>query len=198
MDKSKRKSLKRRVRLRTIFFLAIALASNSFAWFIYTTKVSSSITAKVREWKVSFDVNGSAVDRIIELNVESIYPGMESVNQEITISNSGESSASVEYEIVDAVVLGDDLKDSTMTDEEILEYLETNYPFSIVFDLSSTSVLPNDDTSASISVVWPYESGDDELDTYWGMEAYEYHRTNPTVQSIVLTIRLTAFQAEEE
>ena len=69
MPPRKRKIFKK-VRLRTIFLLAITLASNSFAWFIYTTKVSSSITAKVREWNVTFDINGAVVEKIIEMNVD--------------------------------------------------------------------------------------------------------------------------------
>ena len=49
MDKSKRKKIIKKVKFKTLFLLMITLASNSFAWFIYTTKVSSNISAKVRE-----------------------------------------------------------------------------------------------------------------------------------------------------
>ena len=68
MEQPKKKKRFRKVRLRTIFLLAITLASNSFAWFIYTTKVSSNITAKVREWNVTFDINGQSVEKTIEIN----------------------------------------------------------------------------------------------------------------------------------
>ena len=40
--------LKKRVKLRTLLFLALALAVNSFAWFIYANKVDSGIGAKVK------------------------------------------------------------------------------------------------------------------------------------------------------
>ena len=65
MDKSKRKKIIKKVKFKTLFLLMITLASNSFAWFIYTTKVSSNISAKVREWNVSFDVNGENVETTI-------------------------------------------------------------------------------------------------------------------------------------
>ena len=68
MDKSKRKKIIKKVKFKTLFLLMITLASNSFAWFIYTTKVSSNISAKVREWNVSFDVNGENVEKTIEIN----------------------------------------------------------------------------------------------------------------------------------
>lgn len=197
MNISKRKKIKKKLRLKTIFFLFITLASNSFAWFVYTTKVSSSFTTKVREWKVSFDVNGVFVDHVIELNVESIYPGMADASQEVIISNSGESTASVEYEILEASILGNDLTQSNMTDIEILDYLRNNYPFSINFDLSVNELLPNSDTTVDIGVSWPYESGNDEEDSYWGNEAYNFHFAHPAADGIKLVIKLTAFQAEE-
>ena len=62
MNDQKKKRKKRRIRLRTIFFLAITLASNSFAWFIYSTKVSNNITAKVKSWHVNFEIgNGEEI-----------------------------------------------------------------------------------------------------------------------------------------
>ena len=62
---TKKKKLFKKVRLKTIFLLALTLASNSFAWFIYSTEVSSSISTRVREWKVTFDVDGQRVEKEI-------------------------------------------------------------------------------------------------------------------------------------
>ena len=68
MKTTKRRKILKKVRLKTLFLLAITLASNSFAWFIYTTKVSSNISAKVREWNVTFEANGQVVEKTIEIN----------------------------------------------------------------------------------------------------------------------------------
>ena len=130
MPPRKRKIFKK-VRLRTIFLLAITLASNSFAWFIYTTKVSSSITAKVREWNVTFDINGAVVEKIIEMNVDSLYPGMPTYSQTLTASNSGGAKAEITYEIVKADVLGTDLMALGYDNNRLFNYLANNYPFSI-------------------------------------------------------------------
>ena len=67
MKTTKRRKILKKVRLKTLFLLAITLASNSFAWFIYTTKVSSNISAKVREWNVTFEANGQVVEKTIEI-----------------------------------------------------------------------------------------------------------------------------------
>ena len=100
MKTTKRRKILKKVRLKTLFLLAITLASNSFAWFIYTTKVSSNISAKVREWNVTFEANGQAVEKTIEINIDSLYPGMNAYNQTLTAANSGESKAQITYEIV--------------------------------------------------------------------------------------------------
>ena len=39
---TKKKKIFKKVRLKTIFLLALTLASNSFAWFVYSTKVSNT------------------------------------------------------------------------------------------------------------------------------------------------------------
>ena len=196
MPPRKRKIFKK-VRLRTIFLLAITLASNSFAWFIYTTKVSSSITAKVREWNVTFDINGAVVEKIIEMNVDSLYPGMPTYSQTLTASNSGGAKAEITYEIVKADVLGTDLMALGYDNNRLFNYLAHNYPFSITLTVSNPIINLHSEENITISVSWPYESGDDETDTYWGTEAHAFHTANPDTPSISLIIKITAYQINE-
>lgn len=196
MPPRKRKIFKK-VRLRTIFLLAITLASNSFAWFIYTTKVSSSITAKVREWNVTFDINGAVVEKIIEMNVDSLYPGMPTYSQTLTASNSGGAKAEITYEIVKADVLGTDLMTLGYDNNHLFNYLANNYPFSITLTVSNPIINLHSEENITISVSWPYESGDDETDTYWGTEAHAFHTANPDTPSISLIIKITAYQINE-
>ena len=196
MPPRKRKIFKK-VRLRTIFLLAITLASNSFAWFIYTTKVSSSITAKVREWNVTFDINGAVVEKIIEMNVDSLYPGMPTYSQTLTPSNSGGAKAEITYEIVKADVLGTDLMALGYDNNRLFNYLANNYPFSITLTVSNPIINLHSEENITISVSWPYESGDDETDTYWGTEAHAFHTANPDTPSISLIIKITAYQINE-
>ena len=194
MKTTKRRKIIKKVRLRTLFLLAITLASNSFAWFIYTTKVSSNITAKVREWNVTFDANGQVVEKTIEINVDSLYPGMDTYSQTLTATNTGESKAQIAYEVVSTNILGDNLVNYNYSNEDILNYLKNNYPFTIEILSSKNIIEPNAEEKITITVSWPYESGDDEKDTHWGNLAYNYHQSNPGKSSIVLVIKITAFQ----
>lgn len=197
MDKSKRKKIIKKVKFKTLFLLMITLASNSFAWFIYTTKVSSNISAKVREWNVSFDVNGENVEKTIEINIDSLYPGMTTYTQTLTASNSGEARAQISYEVIRANILGDDLTGMNYSDIQIINYLRSYYPFSIDFHVSNDIVQSNSEETITISVSWPYESGQDEEDTKWGNLAYTYHSSHLDTPSIDLSIKITAYQIEE-
>lgn len=197
MEQPKKKKRFRKVRLRTIFLLAITLASNSFAWFIYTTKVSSNITAKVREWNVTFDINGQSVEKTIEINIDSLYPGMETYTQILTASNSGGARAKITYEVLGATVLGDNLMNFPYTSDALLNYLSNHYPFSIKVTASNQIIEIKGEETITITVSWPYESGDDEADTYWGTLAHTYHTSHPDDPSIKLIIKITAYQINE-
>ena len=85
---NKLKRIIKKVRLKTILLLAITIASNSFAWFIYTTEVKTNMDTRVREWKVTFDSNGEHVEKVITLNVKELYPGMKSYTETLTASNT--------------------------------------------------------------------------------------------------------------
>lgn len=195
MTKSKKKKFLGKVKLSTLFLLMITLASNAFAWFIYSTRVSSSFSAKVREWKVTFNADGVDIDRVVEINVEALYPGMEDFSKTLTIANGGEAQGNISYEVVSAEILGDDIMTLNMTKEETLNYLKTNYPFSIDMVASSETLAPKGEENVVITVTWPYESGDDETDTFWGTKAYDYHQENPDSPSIKLNIRIIVSQA---
>lgn len=198
-DKKKKRGILRKVRFRTLFFLALTLASNTFAWFVYSTRVSNNINAKVRSWHVNFIINGSeAAEEYIELNVDSLYPGMDTYTKTLTASNTGESRAQISYEVVTANVLGDDLVGIYENSDTIINKLRNDYPFKIDFNVSNPIIeADGGESSVSISVSWPYESGDDEEDTRWGTLAYDYHDSHPDLYSISVLVKITAVQIEE-
>lgn len=197
MNNKKIKKIFKKIRLKTLFLLAITLASNSFAWFIYTTEVSSNITTKVREWKVTFDAQGQNIEKEIIINVDSLYPGMEEYTETLTASNSGESRAKITYELKEATVLGDNLMNLNLENESLIDYLKTAFPFKIDISASNNIIDIGGSECVTIRVYWPYESGNDELDTQWGNRAYDYHEANPDSPSITLVLKISATQSNE-
>ena len=45
-----------------------------------------------------------------------------------------------------------------------------------------------------VKVVWPFESGNDQADTYWGNRSAEFQKNNPQEKGLRVTFELTATQ----
>ena len=193
---------------RRLIFLIVLLASNTFAWFIYATKINTDVSVHVRAWNVVFESGQNEISNDVNLTVDSIYPGMADYEYEITAYNHSEVSASMSYEILSARILDDEyytageksrlgltITGDEPTSQELEDMLENDYPFSITFATSSNTIAQtNGSETYTLSVVWPYESNDDATDTLWGSNAYTYKESNPSSPSIALKVRITIIQ----
>lgn len=195
--KNKRKKLKRRIRRSTLFFLVLALITNSFAWFIYTNKVSNSINTHVKSWMVTFDQDGNPLEDIVEFNIDSIYPGMNDFNDSITISNTGETTAYISYEVDSIKILDEVYTRENYSSEELINILKSNYPFTITFNVTNEEITTGSEGIFSVNLVWPYESGDDIADTYWGRKSYEFVENNKDEKSVSIVVKIKATQNRE-
>ncbi len=191
------KKIKRGLRRRTIFFLVLAIMANAFAWFIYSNKVSNSINAGVKSWRITFSQDGTDIENNVVFNVDSIYPGMTNYTDSFEISNSGEMAAVVTYEILSAKIFDDIYTTDDYTSEEIEDILENDYPFTITFEVENANIDVYDSTTFSVNIVWPYESGNDTLDTFWGKESYTFKQENPGENEIELLVKVVAGQVNE-
>ena len=66
---NKKKALLKSSRLLFIIFL---LLSNTFAWFIYATKVDNNISVHVKAWNVVFEAGDTQITNTINLNIDSV------------------------------------------------------------------------------------------------------------------------------
>lgn len=195
--KEKRRKLKRRIRRSTLFFLILALITNSFAWFIYTNKVSNSINTHVKSWMVTFDQDGNPLEDTVEFNIDSIYPGMNDFNDSITISNTGETTAYISYEVDSIKILDEVYTRDNYSSEELINILKSNYPFTITFNVTNEEITTGSEGIFSVNLVWPYESGDDIADTYWGKKSYEFVENNKDEKSVSIVVKIKATQNRE-
>lgn len=189
----------KKTRMRTILLLILLFASNSFAWFVYSTRVQNSISAHVRAWNVAFEIGTDQSVNYINIDVSDVYPGMTTYSRNIRASNNGDTPAELSYEIMSATLFGTTYEpNSEMTSAELADMLANDYPFSITVTLSTDVIQVGDHNQYyNVSVAWPYESGDDLADTYWGNLSYDYQQNNPGASSIVLQIKIIATQQEE-
>ena len=186
----------KKVKIRNILILILLIIFNTYAWFIYATKVATEISVHFSSWNVEFATGEEVTTTNIIIEVERVYPGMDDYVKEITVKNKGEMRAQLSYKIKEIRVLDTQyIVDEDMTSESLQNKIETEYPFKINIEKDDSELIQGTgDGKFTISVKWPYESGDDEKDTLWGNKAYEYYELNKDKKSIEIQLELEAKQ----
>ena len=187
--------IKKRVRKSTIFLLIFALMANAFAWFIYSDKVSGTITTGVKSWKINFKEDGADLINDIEFKVDWAYPGMETYEKEVSITNVGQLKASLKYEITYVRIFDEVYSNDTYSSDEIISILNSNYPFKIIFSIDNEALGTGQTTNFGFKLSWPYESGNDELDTTYGKKADDFNDNYPEQSQIEVKAVVTAIQS---
>lgn len=188
----------KKIKIKNIIILILLLIFNTYAWFIYATKASSSIDVHISSWNVEFTVGEDETVTNILIEVERVYPGMENFEKNISVRNRGEIKAQLDYDIISLKIMDESYTiGENMTSEELENKMKTDYPFKINVIKDDTELRAGTGEGIfSVTVEWPFESGDDELDTLWGNKAYDYYLLNPGEKSIEIEVKLTAKQIE--
>ena len=186
----------KKIKIKNIIILILLLIFNTYAWFIYATRVSSEISVHISSWNVEFSIGEDESITNVVIAVDRIYPGMENAEKNVTLRNKGEIKAELDYQIMSLKVLDENYKvGENITAEELMNKINTEYPFKInIIKDDELLCQGTGDGKFSVTVEWPFESGDDELDTLWGNKAYEYYSMNSEVKSIEIEITLIAQQ----
>ena len=80
------------------------------------------------------------------------------------------------------------------TSDEMISILQTAYPFQITFYVDKPFITTTETGTFYVQLHWPYESGNDELDTYWGKKSYEYKELHPDETQIEIIVNIKASQ----
>lgn len=177
-----------------LLFAIILISINAYAWFTYVTRVDSSISAKVRSWNVMFQVHDNNIAQEVTFNVGEIYPGMANYSDSASIVNNGETAGDAYYVVKSVRIFDDVFTSANYTSGQMISILENNYPFEITLGLSNTHVAAGRTELFTFNIVWPYESGDDVTDTYWGNYAYTYLNNHPGTSCISITVEVRVDQ----
>ena len=100
------KRILKKVKIRHFIILAILLAANTYAWFIYVNTVSNSIDVHVKSWRIDFSDGNTPVTDYVNVSVDSVYPGMTTFTKTIDAYNYSEVAASVDFKIIEANIMG--------------------------------------------------------------------------------------------
>lgn len=189
----------KKIKLRNLIILIILLSFNTYAWFVYSTKVDVGMTAHISAWEVEFTAKEGGVDSTMTIDVERIFPGMDTFEKEIQVINKGEVNIQISYEIKSLKIMDEyyEVGVSGVTAQDLEDRMQNNYPFKIKIVQDDSGLKDGTGNGKfNITVEWPFESGNDALDTQWGNKAYEYYSLNPGEKCIELKLVLSATQSE--
>jgi hypothetical protein len=198
----------KKIKISHLIILIALLIANSYAWFIYVNTVSNKIDVHVKSWQIDFFDGSQPVTDYIEIEAEEVYPGMDDFENEVYVHNYGETAANVEFKILEADILGEiyrtvegkqetgaTLTGDELTSDEVVDMLQDDFPFTITLELDSDTIQPEVGIATfTATIEWPYESGNDALDTQWGMDAYDFIHDNPGDPCIRLEIKIVISQ----
>ncbi len=194
----------KRIKPHHLIFIILLLTANAFAWFIFVSRVDNSIDVYVKAWNIDFENEDEQITDYITFTVDSIYPGMPVYSRNVTANNYSDVSANLTYNILECSVMGttyvtrEGKIDAGLTPDgteytsgQIQTMLANDYPFHIVLTSSSSLLAPvNGSATYNASISWDYESGDDALDTTWGMQAYDFKQANPGDPCIYIRVKI--------
>lgn len=200
-----------KLNLISMFLIAVSFISVTLAWFAYSGLARVTTEVNVKAWNIELEKDGQKVTNDIVISLSEIYPGMDHVHELLKIKNLGDSNATIKFNVSSVRILDEHHYDvqTDMTTEEIEDLIAYEFPFSINMMLNKNYALSKGDESYfEVSVFWPLDSDNDELDSYWGNKAYEFQLAEETKlasddnyqirPSIQIVISLTAEQYIEE
>ena len=168
-----------KIYLVPIVFIAVSFIFTTFAWFAYSGLRNVSTEIDVKAWYIELSKSGEVVSNNIVINVNDVYPGMSTVDELISIENKGDSDAKLSYKILSSRILDTETDGEALQDNnELTDSLSHSYPFHVNMDLSKRYVNGGGDTATfEVSVSWPLDSGNDNLDSVWGTNSYNFQKS---------------------
>lgn len=156
----------------TIFFFGLSLISVTFAWFAYSNIVNNDLKVEIKSWNINITQDNTVISNQIGVEISDFYPGSEPFNKTIMINNSGDIGANISYKIKYMRIFDTEYE---LDDQEgLFNMLSQELPFTINFSVDNDYIGTNQISNFIYSFSWPLDSGNDELDGYWGNLAYNF------------------------
>ncbi len=192
--RSKKSRRRFAILVRTLAVFGIVALANTYAWFVFFTKTSTSIQASVMSWDINFTKDNEEIRELV-LDID-MKPGMDPYEKRIVISNSGEIAADYNVIMKEYSILNSTYTVPTdISEADSLNKLKYGYPFHVLFTPTTAVINPGNTLVVSIQVNWPYESSEPffKLNNdfiYDSQLGYEYYRKSGDIYSPVVVSAL--------
>ena len=211
-------------KIRILILLAVMLTVSTYAWFYTDKDVSiSNIRGVVTEWDVEYSIDNVVITtEEIVIACDEFYPGMPEFTKKVKTSNKTETGADIKYELKSVRIFGEEKLDELIASNDVVVddaakrtdvFSTETYPFNAGFyydtdviggiDPITGNETPNSHAELTVFANWSYEresatkteEQNDDLDTYYGEEAYEYYQDETLSEQyspIEITIQITS------
>lgn len=161
------------INISSIAFFAVSIISITLAWFAYTNTVSSNMNINLKSWDVKVKKNNTELNNTFSININDLYPGMNDFSDTYTIHNNGDLDAKITYNITYFRIFDTEI---TTTNGISFAQLSRDYPFDLELSHQSRFLKAGSSSSFTVSCTWPFNSGNDSLDTQYGQLAYDFYQ----------------------
>ena len=121
----KKTKLYLRLNIMSLFFVAVSFISVTLAWFVYSGLSRVTTEVAVKAWYIEIKKEGDPEfnkdSNNVVVSFDDIYPGMQTVEEEIKIKNFGDSDAMLKYEIASIRILDNELASSELLTSSAIE-----------------------------------------------------------------------------
>ncbi len=157
---------------------SFVLGVNIFAWFVFVSKADVKVNANIISWDVNFSDSTEVISKVV-VETTDLYPGMPTYKKEIHVSNYSDLEGTFEYSINSIKVLGNEVMDSTTTQDGAVTYLNYTFPFIVSFNASKVDLAKKDEMVFTIYINWPMEYTDSGARQYYRLT--EHYTFDPSV-----------------
>ena len=145
------------ILVRTLAVFGVVALANTYAWFVFFTKTSTSIQASVMSWDINFTKDNEEIKELV-LDID-MKPGMDPYEKRLVITNSGEIAADYNVIMKEFSILNSTYTVPTdISESDSLDKLKYDYPFHVLFTPTTAVINPGNTLVVSIQANWPYES----------------------------------------
>lgn len=173
--KLNRKRIKKKIisfNVTAFFFFLLSCISLTFAWFAYNNIIQTSIEIGVTAWHIELRDGDEEISYELLVPIKEFYPGVDKYTKSIEILNKGDIDAEFSYSITKLRILEEEFEIENQV--ELHDKLAHEYPFLFNVEIDSNFIAAGESIMLNIVADWPFDSGDDVMDTKWGNDAYDF------------------------
>lgn len=160
-----------KINITSIFFFVLSLISVTLAWFAFSNIVTNNMEVSIKAWNISINDENGEVNNTLAISLDDFYPGVDTYTKTVSVHNNGDLPGLFSYNIKKIRILDQEYQ---IDNDSLFNQLSQDFPFSFNFSADTNHLEPDKTLHLNITISWPLDSGDDNVDSDWGNKTAEF------------------------